>query len=173
MIFEFYLKGELVDAGDGISEADAAKNCGLVIENGDYDKAVLIPEEKDLAVTDTSKTRKPRADKGQPRKKDIIATNMNTENPNGITTTVVDQNNPVTEKGVLLVQENPKPRKKKATKKDRKHPEYFVLDEDGILSQTMTHDEALKFIEDSNKDTIRVIMGHEIHFTRKVQFKMS
>jgi len=56
---------------------------------------------------------------------------------------------------------------------NRKKPEYFVLDEDGILSQALAHDEALKFIENSVKATIRVIMGHEIKFIRKVQFKMS
>ena len=56
---------------------------------------------------------------------------------------------------------------------NRKKPEYFILDEDGILSQALAHDEALKFIENSVKATLRVIMGHEIKFIRKVQFKMS
>lgn len=61
---------------------------------------------------------------------------------------------------------------KKVTEKSRKKPEYFVLDEDGILSTVLTHNEATKFIEDSDKDTIRVIMGHEISFTRSVKFHL-
>ena len=88
--------------------------------------------------------------------------------------------------GLMEITAPPKTRKPRADKgskrnvdnkskkvDNRKKPEYFILDEDGILSQALAHDEALKFIENSVKATIRVIMGHEIKFIRKVQFKMS
>lgn len=52
----------------------------------------------------------------------------------------------------------------------RKKPEYFIFDCARLLSDPMTHDDAVKFIENETNPMVRVIMGHEISFSRKVQF---
>ncbi len=56
------------------------------------------------------------------------------------------------------------------TKKDtRKRPEYFIFDGKS-LTYALTHDKALKGIEDNKEPELRVIMGHEVRFSRSVKF---
>ncbi len=106
---------------------------------------VVEPESNVTNTLDETpkKTRKPRADKGQPRVK-VDNKSKNVDNVS----------------------------KKKVAKKDRKHPEYFIY-HGGLLTKALTHQEALQDIGESEDKTPRVIMGHEIKFVRKVQFKMS
>ena len=58
---------------------------------------------------------------------------------------------------------------KKAETKTRNQPEYFVYS-DTALSNALTHDEALEEIERCLPAAVRVIMGHEIKFTRRISF---
>ncbi len=63
---------------------------------------------------------------------------------------------------------------KKAIEKSRKKPEYFLYNRTTFeLSEPLAHDKAITEIESCLSDNFRVIMGHEIKFVRKVQFKMS
>jgi len=60
---------------------------------------------------------------------------------------------------------------KKAETKTRKQPEYFVL-VDKCLVFNGTHDKASEYLQNclnEPKDT-KVIMGHEIKFTRQISF---
>ena len=58
---------------------------------------------------------------------------------------------------------------KKAETKTRLKPEYFVYS-DTVLSSALTHDEALEAIESYLPAAVRVIMGHEVKFTRQISF---
>ena len=58
---------------------------------------------------------------------------------------------------------------KKAETKTRNQPEYFVYS-DTVLSSALTHDEALEAIESYLPAAVRVIMGHEVKFTRQISF---
>lgn len=108
-----------------------------ILEESGEDKMA----EPESSVTDTldepqKKSRKPRADKGQPRKVNkLLANGLNT----------------------------PK-------EKSRKKPEYFVA-VNNSLGMGMSKDEAGGVIENCDKDDkVRVIMGHEVQFTRPVKF---
>jgi len=53
--------------------------------------------------------------------------------------------------------------------KSRKKPEYFVFS-DSVLSRPLDHKMAIIEIETAINKEIRVIMGHEISFSRTVSF---
>jgi hypothetical protein len=96
-----------------------------------------------------------------------------------------NDNLPIEETSVAItVEKKPrKPRTDKGTKRNvdnkskkvdnvtRKKPEYFVFFEKG-LSEALNHEQAIERIQTySNEITEpRVIMGHEISFTRSVKF---
>jgi hypothetical protein len=96
-----------------------------------------------------------------------------------------DDNLPIEETSVAIaVEKKPrKPRTDKGTKRNvdnkskkvdnvtRKKPEYFLAINTILQVTPLTHDEAAKTIEGLEpQDTVRVIMGHEISFTRSVKF---
>jgi hypothetical protein len=148
---------------------DSTEGARLYAQEKEIDYETIDICEEDLAVTDTPETkitavnnttqtveyttkiRKPRADKGQKRSlKDGVSASGET---------------------VTIKEEKPK---KKVTKKDRKHPEYFILCNETSVGDSFTHDEALDYLSKTQpNDSVRVIMGREVHFTRKVQFKIS
>lgn len=144
--------------------------CPDLISAKQYAKEVDIPwvtidicedEVKDATSTveNTTKVRKPRADKGTKR------INVNMEALNS-TTSTEDLN-----KTSQLVN-GEKPKKISKVEKDtRRRPEYFLSINNILQATPLTHDKATKVIEGlDSTDTVRVIMGHEIKFTRKVQF---
>jgi len=58
----------------------------------------------------------------------------------------------------------------KVAKKDtRKRPEYFVF-YNGNLTPAISREKAIEVIDEDKQSNPRVIMGHEITFTRSVKF---
>jgi hypothetical protein len=128
-LYKFIKQGKQINSAIAETEEEASKICGF--SKSDYDS--VETEESSDVVTKPTKTRKPRADKGQSRKVES----------------------------------------QKAAKSRRK-PDYFIF-KHGELSTPLSHDKALIELNTwlgAGESEPRIIMGHEIKFTRQISFHL-
>lgn len=146
MLYKFMSKGKQINSAIVSTEEEAAKICGLKKE--DYDKVETEPNNEGQPTG--KKTRQPRSDKGQPRKK-LESVSISGGIPEGMK---IPKSKTTTSQTTYK-------------EKSRKKPNYFVYSSQ-VLSKPLTREQALKELGNTIPETPRIIMGHEISFSRTV-----
>jgi len=128
---------------------DSTEGAKLYAQEKEIDYETIDILEEDLSVTDTSPVNTASA----------VNTTTKARKPRA------DKGQSRKEK--VKVEGNVDNKSKKVV--NRKHPEYFVF-YDGNLTPALSREKAIGVIDEDNQSNPRVIMGHEITFTRSVKF---